>query len=57
MKKSLDLMQPMQKIGRLAALLIQLPPNFKDDSEKSLEGFLQILSSDFIFAIEFLDKS
>ena len=56
MKKFLDLMQPMQKIGRLGALLIQLP-NFKEDSEKSLESFLQILPSDFIFAIEFLDKS
>ena len=56
MKKFLDLMLPMQKIGRLGALLIQLP-NFKEDSEKSLESFLQILPFDFIFAIEFLDKS
>ncbi|OLD23180.1 MAG: hypothetical protein AUG16_05620 [Thaumarchaeota archaeon 13_1_20CM_2_39_20] len=50
-------MQPMKKIGKLGALLIHLPPNFKEDSEKSQESFLQILPSDFKFAIEFLDKS
>ncbi|TLX96278.1 MAG: DUF72 domain-containing protein [Thaumarchaeota archaeon] len=57
LKKFLDLMQPIQEVGKLDALLIQLPPSFRKDSEKTLESFLQILSSDFKFALEFRDKS
>ena len=57
LEKFLDLMQPMHEVGKLGALLIQLPPSFRKDSEKTLESFLQILPSDFKFALEFRDKS
>jgi len=51
-KRFCDLMSPLQLDGKLGCVLIQLPPGFKFDLEK-LEGFFDILPSDFRFAVEF----
>lgn len=60
-KKEIDefltLLKPMQDARKLGSLLIQLPPSFRSDSEKTLEDFLSILPLDFKFAVEFRDKS
>jgi uncharacterized protein YecE (DUF72 family) len=51
-KRFCDLMSPLQLNGKLGCILIQLPPGFKFDLER-LEGFFDILPSDFRFAVEF----
>ncbi|NIP66737.1 DUF72 domain-containing protein [Candidatus Bathyarchaeota archaeon] len=51
-----ELIQPLQLNGKLACLLIQLPPKYEYDLDH-LESFLEILPSQFRFAIEFRDLS
>ena len=48
----LDLMRPLQLAGKLACLLIQLPPKYSYNPE-NLESFFQILDPTFRYAIEF----
>lgn len=51
-----ELIKPLLLNGKLACLLIQLPPKYEFDLDH-LEGFLEILPSEFNFAIEFRDLS
>ena len=48
----LDLMQPLQLGGKLACLLIQLPPMYCYNPQ-NLEAFFQLLDSRFRYAVEF----
>jgi len=48
----LKLMQPLQLNGKLACLLIQLPPSYEYNPE-NLEAFFEMLSPQFRFAVEF----
>jgi len=48
----LDLMRPLQLGGKLACLLIQLPPKYSYNP-KNLEAFFQILDPTFRYAVEF----
>jgi len=48
----LDLMQPLQLGGKLACLLIQLPPKYCYNPQ-NLEAFFQLLDSRFRYAVEF----
>jgi len=50
--KFLDIMQPLQLDGKLACLLIQLPPSYSFNPE-NLESFFQKLQLQFRFAVEF----
>jgi uncharacterized protein YecE (DUF72 family) len=52
----LNIMQPLQLDGKLACLLIQLPPSYRYHPE-SLEAFFQILQPQFKFAVEFRNRS
>jgi uncharacterized protein YecE (DUF72 family) len=52
LKLFLDLMKPLQLGGKLACLLIQLPPKYSY-SRKNLEASFQILDSSFRYAVEF----
>lgn len=48
----LDLMRPLQLGGKLACLLIQLPPKYSYNP-KNLEAFFQMLDPTFRYAVEF----
>jgi uncharacterized protein YecE (DUF72 family) len=52
----LDLIQPLQLSGKLACLLIQLPPKYGYEP-KSLETFFNLLDSRFKYAVEFRNTS
>jgi len=52
----LELMQPLQLDGKLACLLIQLPPIYEYNLE-NLESFFQKVQPQFKFAIEFRNLS
>jgi uncharacterized protein YecE (DUF72 family) len=52
----LELMRPLQLGGKLACLLIQLPPKY-DYNPENLESFFQLLDSRFRFAVEFRNLS
>jgi uncharacterized protein YecE (DUF72 family) len=52
----LDLLEPLQLSGKLACLLIQLPPKY-DFNPKNLEAFFGILDSRFRYAVEFRNTS
>jgi uncharacterized protein YecE (DUF72 family) len=43
--------------GRLAVILIQMPPDFSPRSLPALESFLPLLPSDLRFAVEFRDRA
>lgn len=51
-----ELIKPLLLNGKLACLLIQLPPKYEFDLDH-LESFLKILPTEFKFAIEFRDLS
>ncbi len=56
--KFLDAMKPLMDRGKLGPLLVQLPPSFSyENGTKNLKGFLEILPSDVMFAVEFRHKS
>ena len=52
----LDLMRPLQLGGKLACLLIQLPPKYGYNPE-NLEAFLKMLDPTFRYAVEFRNRS
>ena len=52
----LEIMQPLQLDGKLACLLIQLPPSY-DYNHENLESFFQKLQPQYKYAIEFRNLS
>jgi uncharacterized protein YecE (DUF72 family) len=52
----LDLMRPLQLGGKLACLLIQLPPKYSYNP-KNLEAFFQMLDPTFRYAVEFRNST
>lgn len=52
----LDVMQPLQLDGKLACLLIQLPPSYGFNPE-NLEAFFKMLPAPYRFAVEFRNPS
>ena len=52
LEEFLDLMRPLQLGGKLACLLIQLPPKYTYNPE-NLEGFFKLLDPNFRYAVEF----
>jgi uncharacterized protein YecE (DUF72 family) len=52
----LELMRPLQLGGKLACLLIQLPPRYAYDLD-SLESFFNLLDLSFKYAVEFRNLS
>jgi uncharacterized protein YecE (DUF72 family) len=54
--KFLDLMRPLQLGGKLACLLIQLPPKYTYNPE-NLEAFFEMLDPIFRYAVEFRNLS
>ena len=57
LERFLNLLEPLKRAGKLAALLIQLPPKYTYQQKDALKGFLDILPRDFRFAVEFRDPS
>ena len=57
LEKFLELMRPLQELGKLGCILIQLPPSFRADRHDILERFFWILPKEFRFAVEFRDLS
>ncbi len=51
-----ELMEPLHLNGKLACLLIQLPPRFRFDLDL-LESFFKIMPTNIKFAVEFRDLS
>jgi len=51
-----ELMKPLQEKGKLACILIQLPPGMKFRKD-SIEEFLKILPSDLHFALEYRNET
>ena len=56
LEEFLDLMRPLQLGGKLACLLIQLPPKYTY-SPKNLEAFFQMLDPTFRYAVEFRNET
>ena len=57
LEQFLDLIKPISDSDRLGAVLIQLPPSFTRQSEKTLENFFGLLPAGFHCAVEFRHKS
>ena len=55
LKRFCELMKPLQGSGKLACILIQLPPQLKFRKDR-IEAFLKILPSDLRFALEYRTK-
>lgn len=55
-EKFLEVMQPLSLNGKLLAILVQLPPSFRQDLD-ILERFLKILPKNPRFSVEFRHKS
>jgi uncharacterized protein YecE (DUF72 family) len=51
-----ELMKPLQETGKLACILIQLPPGLKFRKDR-IEAFLKILPSDLRFALEYRNET
>jgi uncharacterized protein YecE (DUF72 family) len=51
-----ELMEPLQRIGKLPVLLIQLPPSLRKDLDL-LEKFFETLPEEFRFAVEFRHRT
>ncbi len=56
LKRFLELMEPLQRTGKLACILIQLSPGMKFQKD-SIEDFLKILPSDVRFALEYRNET
>ncbi len=56
LKRFCELMGPLQETGKLACILIQLPPGMKFRKDR-LEEFLNILPSDLRFALEYRNET
>ncbi len=57
LRRFLEIMKPMKEADKLGPILIQFPPSFNYDKIDLLERFLEILPSDFSFAVEFRSLS
>lgn len=57
LEKFLDLMKPMNDVGKLGAVLIQLPPEFSFNEVENLSKFLVLLPDSYRFAVEFRNVS
>jgi uncharacterized protein YecE (DUF72 family) len=56
--KFMFLMRPLEKEGKLGALLVQLPPSFAyEGGLQKLRKFLEIVPRDVRFAVEYRNKS
>jgi uncharacterized protein YecE (DUF72 family) len=55
-KSFCDLMKPLQETGKLACILVQLPPGMKFRKDR-VEEFLKILPSDLYFALEYRNET
>ena len=53
----LDLVKPLHDANKLGPLLIQLPPSFDFSKIDRLEEFFEMLPKEYLFAIEFRNKS
>ncbi|MEM3397614.1 MAG: DUF72 domain-containing protein [Nitrososphaerota archaeon] len=54
----LELMQPLLKAGRLASLLIQLPPSYSYEKHYDVfKQFLELTVGEYRYAVEFRDTS
>jgi len=56
LKRFCELMKPLQETGKLACILIQLPPGMKFRKDR-IEEFLKILPSDLRFALEYRNET
>ncbi len=56
LKRFCELMEPLHLNGKLACLLIQLPPKFRFDLDR-LESFFSIVPTNIKFAVEFRNLS
>ena len=56
LKRFCDLMKPLQNTGKLACILIQLPPGMKFRKDR-IEEFLKILPCDIRFALEYRNEA
>lgn len=56
LKRFTELMRPLQDIGKLACILIQLPPGMKFRKDR-VEAFLKILPPDQRFALEYRNET
>ncbi len=56
LEEFLEIMQPLQLSGKLACLLVQLPPKYGYDLQ-SLEAFFKLLDTRFRYAVEFRNIS
>ncbi|MCE8426430.1 MAG: DUF72 domain-containing protein [Candidatus Methanoperedens sp.] len=56
LKRFCELMKPLQEAGKLACILIQLPPGMKFRKDR-IEEFLKILPSDLRFALEYRNET
>jgi uncharacterized protein YecE (DUF72 family) len=57
LKRFLDLMKPMNDVGKLGPILIQLPPEFDYNKIGTLREFLALLPESYRFAVEFRNAS
>jgi len=57
LREFIDLINPVHEAGKLGPLLIQLPPSFGLGKRTTLEEFFKVLPSDYLFAVEFRNKS
>ncbi|HEY9204562.1 MAG TPA: DUF72 domain-containing protein [Candidatus Methanoperedens sp.] len=56
LKRFCELMKPLKDSGKLACILIQLPPSMKFRKDR-IGSFLEILPQDFRFALEYRNKT
>ncbi len=56
LKRFTDLMRPLYESGKLACILIQLPPGLKFRKDR-IEPFLKILPADLRFALEYRNET
>ncbi len=56
LKRFCELMRPLREAGKLACILIQLPPGMKFIKDR-IEDFLKILPSDMRFALEYRNET
>ncbi len=56
LRRFCELIRPLQEAGKLACILIQLPPGMKFRKDR-IEEFLKILPSDLHFALEYRNET
>ncbi|WAM22769.1 MAG: DUF72 domain-containing protein (plasmid) [Candidatus Methanoperedens sp.] len=56
LKRFCELMKPLREAGKLACILVQLPPGMKFRKDR-IEAFLKILPSDLRFALEYRNET